>query len=128
MKIRERLLECKVKLGLDTDYKLAKALGINRARIHDYMTGKRHPDAYAAVRIGETLGIHPMQLLAEFEEEAAKTPERKAFWAGFTQRIKSGIVGMLVLSFTAICWPEHAKAADLALDTHNVYYVKYLIS
>lgn len=124
MKIKERLLECKVKLGLDTDYKLAKALKINRARIHDYMTGKRHPDAYTAVQIGETLGIHPMQLLAEFEEEAAKTDERRAFWANFTRRIKSGIVGMLALSFTGICWPEHAQAARLGLDTHNVYYVK----
>lgn len=119
MKIKERLLECKIKLGLDTDYKLAKALGIHRQQISHYMAGTRHPDAYAAVKIGETLGIHPMQLLAEFEEEAAKTDERRTFWGNFTRRIKSGTVAMLALSFTAICWPEHAQAANLALDTHN---------
>ena len=126
MTIKERLLECKIKLSIETDYKLAQALGIHRQQISHYMAGTRTPDAYAAVKIGETLGIHPMQLLAEFEAEGAKTEERRAFWENFSQRIKRGIVGMLALSFTAFYSPEHAQA-ETGLDTHNVYYVKYRI-
>lgn len=118
MKIRERLLECKIKTGIKSDYALADKIGINRARIHDYMQGNGKPDAYAAVRIGEILGIHPLLLQAEFEAESAKTPERKAFWENFAQRIKSGVLPMLALICIAL-WPRESEAGTLMLDTHN---------
>ena len=111
MKIRERLLECKVKTGIKSDYGLAKALGINRARVHDYMTAKAKPDAYIAVKIGEILNIHPLLLLAEFEAETARSAERQAFWLNFGQRIKTGAVAMLALISTAFWFPgQSAKA------------------
>jgi transcriptional regulator with XRE-family HTH domain len=118
MKIRERLLEFKVKLGIKSDYKLAEALGCSRQRISELMSGKVKPDAYFAIRIGEVLGIHPLILLAEFEAESAKTTERKAFWENFAQRIKTGAVAMLVLISTAF-WCQDSEAAGLILDTHN---------
>lgn len=123
MKSTERLLQCKIKLGIKTDYKLAQALGINRARVHNYMAGKATPDVYAAIKMAEILKVHPLMLVAEFEEEAAKDEKKKAFWSNFAQRIKTGALGMLVLTFTAF-WSPGAEAAGLTLDTHNVYYVK----
>lgn len=106
MKIKERLLECKVKAKITSDYKLAEVLGTRRQVISELMNGKRKPDAYIAVRIGELLKIHPLMLQAEFETEQAKTEERKAFWENFAQRIKTGAVGMLVLTCTAFWSPE----------------------
>jgi len=123
MKIRERLLECKVKAKISSDYKLAEVLGTRRQVISELMNGKRKPDAYIAVRIGEILKIHPMMLWAEFEAESAKTVERKTFWENFGQRIKTGAVAMGVLIFTAF-WSPESGANDLVLNTHNVYYVK----
>lgn len=125
MKIRERLLECKVKAKISSDYKLAEELGTSRQIISALMNGKQKPDAYIAVRIGEVLKIHPMILWAEFEAENAKTTERKAFWENFAQRIKTGAVAMLVLISTAF-WSPEPRADDLAPNTHNVYYVKLL--
>ena len=118
MKIKERLLECKVILGIKSDYKLAEVLGCPRQRISELMNGKVKPDAYFAVRIGEVLNVHPLILLAEFEAENAKTEERRGFWLNFGRRIKSGALGMLALTFTAFWWPE-AKTGTTALDTHN---------
>ncbi len=123
MKIRERLLECKVKTGIKSDYALAEALTVRRQVINELMSGKRKPDAYLAVKMAEVLGVHPLMLLAEFEIETAKTVERRAFWENFGQRIKSGLVAMLVLICSAFWLPEQ-RAAAADPDTHNVYYVK----
>lgn len=123
MKIRERLLECKVKAGIRSDYKLAEALGTRRQVISELMSGKRKPDAYIAVKMAEILKVHPLLLQAEFEAENAKTDERKAFWLNFAQRIKAGTLGILALISTAF-WSPEPRAEGLILDTHNVYYVK----
>lgn len=101
MKIKERLLECKIKLGVKSDYALAKALGINRGTLSGYLTAKREPDAYTAVKMAEILNVHPLLLLAEFEAETAKTAERKAFWLNFVQRIRSGAVAITALIYMA---------------------------
>lgn len=118
MKIRERLLECKVKLGIKSDYGLAKALKSDRRRISEYMVGTRKPDAYIAVKMAEVLKLHPLLLLAEFEAETEKNEEKRNFWLNFGQRIKTGAVAMLVLISTAFWLPEQ-KATAAMLDTHN---------
>lgn len=120
MKIRERLLECKVKLGIKSDYALAEAIGCPRQALSELNKGVRKADAFYAVRIGEILGIHPLMLLAEFEAETAKSEERKTFWLNFARRIKSGAIGMLALISTAF-WLPGQKAKASILDTHNVY-------
>jgi len=120
MTIKERLLECKVKLKISSDYGLAKALGINPARICDYMAGRSKPDAYTAVKMAEILKVHPLLLQAEFEAEREKDEERKIFWLNFAQRIKTGAVAMLVLISTAF-WSPDSEASGMLLDTHNVY-------
>ena len=120
MKIRERLLECKIKLAIKSDYALADAIGCSTQAISELNKEVRKPDAYFAVKIGEILGVHPLMLLAEFEAEKAKTVERRAFWENFGRRIKTGAVGMLVLIFTSsLLLAPRANAR--ALDTHNVY-------
>lgn len=115
MKIKERLLECKVKTGIKSDYKLAEVLGTSRQIISALMQGKQKPDAYIAVRIGEVLNVHPLMLLAEFEAEHAKTAEREAFWKNFAARIKTGAAGMLVLIST-VFWSPGLKADAGAHD------------
>lgn len=112
MKIKERLLECKIKAGIKSDYALAKALGCPRQRVSGLMKGWVKPEAYEAVKIGEILGVHPLILLSEFEAENAKTEERKAFWVNFGRRIRSGALGMLVSISTAFWLPgQRAEAA-----------------
>jgi plasmid maintenance system antidote protein VapI len=123
MKIRERLLECKVKSGIKSDYALAKALGVPRQQMSELLKGRKKPDAYICVKIGDMLGVHPLILLAELEADNAKTTERRAFWENFGRRIKTGALGMLALISTAFWLPEQKASAGL-LDTHNVYYVK----
>lgn len=121
MKIRERLLECKVKLGIKSDYALAKALGINRGTLSGYMTGKRIPDAFAAIKMAEILKVHPLLLLAEFEAESEKNEEKRNFWLNFGRRIKTGAMGMLVLISTAFWLPE--PRAEVASPEIRIMYI-----
>lgn len=118
MKVKERLLECKVKTGIKSDYALADALGCSRQRISEVMSGKCKPDAYLAIKIADVLRLHPMMLIAEFEAESAKSEERRGFWLNFKQRIKGGALSILALIYIGT-WSQESKATTLTLDTHN---------
>jgi transcriptional regulator with XRE-family HTH domain len=96
MRTKELLLECKIKLKISSDYALAKKLGIKDQRISDYMSGKRTPNAYAAVKIAECLGLDPLAVIAEFEELTAKNESEKTFWADFRQRAKRPVWGLMM--------------------------------
>ncbi len=96
MRTKELLLQCQVKLQAQTEYKLAKALGLPTQRIYDYMAGKRTPNAYAAIKIAECLGLDPLELIAEFEEAGAKNETERSFWAGFRLRVKKPIKAFMV--------------------------------
>ena len=110
-KAKELLLECKIKLGGCTDYKLAQALEINRGIVSDYMNEKRTPDAYAAVRIAGILGRDPAEIIATIEADSEKNPKRREFWRDFLQRAKRAAQrGMLVLLCGLTLWGVQATA------------------
>lgn len=87
-KAKELLLECKIKLGVKTDYKLAQELKIDRARISAYMSEKRVPDTYACVQMAMALRRDPTEIIAIIEADTEKNEKRKAFWVDFLQRVR----------------------------------------
>jgi transcriptional regulator with XRE-family HTH domain len=101
-KAKELLLECKVKLGVKTDYKLAQALELHRGILSDYMSGKRVPDVYVCMRISLILQRNPAEIIAMIEGESEKNEKRKAFWLDFLLHAKQAAkLGMLLLTFIA---------------------------
>ena len=96
MRTSELLKDCKIKLKITSKYELAKELKINSGRISDYMSGKRTPNAYAAVKIAECLGLDPLALIAEFEELTAKNPDERTFWADFRVRAEKPLKGFIM--------------------------------
>jgi transcriptional regulator with XRE-family HTH domain len=123
MKTREFLLECKIKLDIKTDYKLAQRLEITRANISFYMSGKRKPDLYATTRIALCLGRDPAMIAAEIEAEGEKNSQKAEFWKGFllhASRAKklmlAGICGGILLA------GGNAPKAEAAMleSSHNV--------
>lgn len=127
MKAKELLLECKIRLEVKTDYALAKKLEIDRARISEYMLGKKVPNEYAAFRIAAALGRDPAEIIAEIQAE--KDEKNREFWRDFLQlRGLLGLVAAAPLIFSATFAPEPAEASMTKLrDSHNVYYVKFRI-
>jgi len=66
------------------------------------MKGKRAPNAYAAVRIADCLGLDPLALIAEFEQESAKNELERGFWSDFRARIEKPIKGFLLALLCAL--------------------------
>ena len=95
MKASEYLDKCKIALGVQTDYALAKALEIPTQRIADYYKSKARPDAYACARIALALKLDPFEVLADIEEQAAKSESRAAFWRGFIGRTRKAAACLL---------------------------------
>lgn len=84
----ELLTACKKKIGVDTDYKLAKALKIHSGRIADYISGKRIPDENACMRIAMLLERNPIEIIAIVQADTEKNSKRKAFWNEVLKRAK----------------------------------------
>lgn len=91
MNIIELLDKSKIKLGVSSDYALAKALEMHQGDITGLRKGSRHPTPYALVKIAMLLDLDPLALIAEAEEQSEKNPTRKAFWGNFARRATSRI-------------------------------------
>ena len=114
-KARELLLECQIKLGVKTIYKLAQALKVDRARVSDYMSGKRNPDAYTCMQIGLVLHRDPLLILAEIEAETEKNEARRLFWKDFLLQVKQATrrgLPMLLIC-TAFLFPARPAEAQV---------------
>jgi transcriptional regulator with XRE-family HTH domain len=96
----ELLQRCMIEKGFKSYYALAKEMNLHSGLISDYMSEKRTPDAYAAVRMALILKRDPVEIIAEIEADTAKNPARKTFWTDFLQRAKSAAQrGTLALLF-----------------------------
>ena len=91
MNTRELLLTCKIKLKIESDYALAKALGLPRQRINEYMNGRVKPDSYTLTKIALTLELDPIQVIAEIEAKTEKNEVKRIFWENFLLRASKAV-------------------------------------
>ncbi|MEQ1741916.1 MAG: hypothetical protein ABL869_05375 [Candidatus Nitrotoga sp.] len=100
-KAKELLLECKIRLGVKTDYKLAQALQIHSGLVSDYMREKRTPDTFTCVQMALVLKRDPAEIIAIVESESEKNEKRKTFWLDFLQRVRqasrAGTLGLIFI-------------------------------
>lgn len=114
MKTVEYLDECKKKLGITSNYALAKALDIAEQRIHDYYKGRNGPDEYGCFKIAECLEIDPAIVIAEIRAETEKNPRKREFFRvfrGACGKAAAGIILGLALSFSLVNAPGDGAAA-----------------
>lgn len=104
MKTNDYLNAAKTKLGIESDYGLAKALEVERQSMTGFRSGERHMPLDVAFRLAIILEIDPAHLVAEIEAERETKPKKAAFWRSFLQRaaMLAVLTCTLALSFTAI--------------------------
>ncbi len=76
----ELLEKARKKLGVTSDYALAKSLGIPNNRISDYLNGRRTMDEYAMFKIAEILEDSPTRIIAMVLAEKAKREDKRLFF------------------------------------------------
>ena len=111
MKTYEYLDAVKQRLSVDSDYELARRLGVKNGPLCQMRKGERAVPLDVAFKIAITLELDPALVVADLEAQREKNAERRAFWAGFTQRARAAVVLLactLVWSFSGICANEAA--------------------
>lgn len=76
----EYLNAAKKALSLESDYALAKWMGISRHTMSGYQNGRRVIDDYAAAKIAEALNINALEVIAVANMEREKVSEKREFW------------------------------------------------
>lgn len=80
MKTADFLEMLRHKLGVKTDYALAKALGTSKQSVHKYRKGTTTPDDSTAVKWAILLDMDPLFVLASINAEREKNPAVKEQW------------------------------------------------
>lgn len=122
----EYLNEAKAALGIESDYEMAKFLGVNRSAVSHYQSGKRIIDNMTAAKIAEALKVSAITVIATAEIEREKDEERREYWKNFYKRL--GGIAAGVLAVWALSGAGFSSDADLPLlleIVSDVYYVKY---
>lgn len=95
MNTLEYLDACKKRLGITSEYALAKALNIGQPALIGYRAGRTTFNDDTALSVAEILGINPLQVIATANAERAKTPEQRARWSGVMEKISASFIDLL---------------------------------
>jgi len=90
---------CKKRLGLPSDYALAKACGMSRGAITQIRQGVRPVSPYLAFWTAITLEVDPAELWAEVEAQQEKHAARAEFWRSFLSRAQKVVAVLFTLAF-----------------------------
>lgn len=80
MDATEWLDKAKQKLKVESDYKLAKIIGIGSAAISNIRKRNNGMDNYVASRIEDILELERMTVIIDMEIQKAKSEEKRKYW------------------------------------------------
>lgn len=100
----------KQRMGIASDYELAKRLDIGRNGLPEMRAGKRNVPLDVAFKLAITLELDPAAVVADLESQREKNEKRRSFWAGFLQRAAAvaALACTLALSYSGISANEAA--------------------
>lgn len=95
MNTTEYLAAAKLRLGITSDYALAKKLHVSQPTISNYRAGRSRMDDDVALAIAEILELNPLIVIAAANAERAKTPEARARWTGLMEKFSASFNTLL---------------------------------
>lgn len=112
------------------DADLAKRLGISRASVSEWRSGKSTPNDDQAVRLAKLIGKDAGELLAECGAARAKSPETRRAWERIAARMAGYGITACVLIMTVGNSQEAktAKARDLLFSELRRRFVIKVLS
>lgn len=125
MTLAELLDEAKKHSNIESDYALAKILGIDRSIVSSWRKEKKHPNNEDAIKLATLAGIDELRVIAEIELRTANSEKKKAFWTHYIEsRSLAGCLAMTALAASLLITPESAKATEtsiLQLQDYGTY-------
>jgi predicted transcriptional regulator len=98
-----RLLDKAAKrLTTESDYSLANALGVSRAAVSKWRSGRNHMADTAAMKLAEILGEPTDSILALVAADRTSDPAAKKQWTNMAKKLRStaAATAMAALGFT----------------------------
>jgi hypothetical protein len=112
---------------LPSDYKLALVLGVDQKSLRNYKDAKTLPDARVISLICDLTGDDPALLLAQIEEQRAKTSEARTLWHEVVTRLQAGataaIFAVVFQVVGMVGFPNDASAAPVNLTSYTSWNV-----
>ena len=90
MKTVDYFRQVKRRLGIESDYALAKHLNLQSSAISKIMAGKHTMGDETALKVAETLGLPPALVLADVHAEREKNPAVAAVWRSMVEKFSMG--------------------------------------
>ncbi|MCG9025174.1 hypothetical protein LH462_06835 [Laribacter hongkongensis] len=70
----------KQRIGVESDYAMAKVIGVTRHQISKIKTGKSNLGDTTAIRLAQFAHFDALKIISSLNFERAKSPSEKAFW------------------------------------------------
>lgn len=117
--------------GIDSDYGLAKLVGVSRMNVSNWRNGRNAPDEGAIMELCKRSGDDPVEVLIMIHAGRAANDEALTLWQRAHARLQGGYVEFGLLGvLVALCtlyevgfFESAASALPVALGGF-VYYVK----
>lgn len=127
MKAAQWIDRVKVAKGWESDYRVAKELGITQSAVSKHRKRESTLDEDTALKIAQALQLDPVLILADQAMERAKDAEARSAWSAILQRLGGVAAGVLVAVGVSSS-PAPAQAGQGTQFSGNapgsVYYVK----
>jgi plasmid maintenance system antidote protein VapI len=107
----EYLDACKQKIGIRSDYELARRLEWNKQGISNVRKGQRSLPSEIAFRMADMLGLAHSVVWADIEAHQEKDPKKRAYWEEFLAR---AAVFVMAIGVGSAALPGESQAAPLS--------------
>ena len=110
----------KSRAGIESDYRLAKVLGITQASVSTWRMGKSLPNEKVIQQLAALSGDDADLIAAQIQAERSKDPEAKSLWLRVAARMAGGastailsllISIVLIAGFAPPAWAIEARAS-----------------
>lgn len=89
--IADLLERAKAQAGIESDYRLAKVIGITHSAISTYRVGKALPGDKVIAQLCALSGDDAQLIFAQVQESKASSDETKNFWHVMVKRMAGGV-------------------------------------
>lgn len=117
--IKSLLDEVKRAKNTESDYGLAKAMGVHKARISAYYAGKETPNEFFCLQIAQALGRSYEEVSAIVRIEAEKDESRRKVWREYYKSIggyAASIMMAAIFVTSLVTWPTDASAKSMGYE------------
>lgn len=110
--------------GVNSDYAVAKLIGIETQVLSNWRAERSRMDSWACYRVAELLEIDPQIVIANIERAKAKSPKKIEYWESWLRRAGAAVSTILISPETP---KKRAVGRSSGSDSNFTNYKLYML-